>query len=177
MRRIVPLVVFGLACARAAGAQAHLPLSEGTRVRVQTQTSNPQVGTVSGFTDDTLYFRSERTGQVQALHVARLRRVEVSEGKGNRLRSTAIGAAGGLGAGAVMSTAFGRGCDTALSPTRGTCNGGRQTLSLALEIGALGALIGAVVPLHERWRRVLAPHAASLHLSPARREIGLALRR
>jgi hypothetical protein len=179
-RTLAPLALALAVCllARAAHAQVPVPVSPGARVRVQTHDGDPQVGTVSRVSADTLYFRGERTGQVEPLHVLGLRHVEVSEGRPGRRGRVVTGAVVGIGAGAVMSNAFGRGCDTPLSPSHGgSCTGGRQTVSMALGVGALGALLGAFVPRRERWRTVLGSAPASIGLAPARRAICVSIGR
>ncbi|MDB4951715.1 MAG: hypothetical protein JWM27_4364 [Gemmatimonadetes bacterium] len=168
MLRTSFLIVIGfliaLSTAASACAQRALaPIAGGTRVRVQTLGGNPLVGTVDRFSPDTLFVRSERTGRLAEFPSARLRRVEVSAGRRTRGRAALVGGAVGLVVGSAMAAAFGHGCSVTINDGSGDapyrCGGRRQTLSLVLGIGAVGAGVGAAAPPRERWRPVLAPQA------------------
>jgi hypothetical protein len=163
-----------LATPGALQAQQADQLSPGTRIRVTAPRSSldPYVGSLVRFSSESVTLDLEDGAPDLTLPLARVRRIEVSEGEGSKV---VTGAVVGFGLGATASLLFLAG----FCSSSDTICGGDEWLTAFAVIALPPTLVGAGVGLlirKERWREVeLAPRAA-LHRLPAPRwQLGLSL--
>ncbi len=154
-------------------AQQADQLPPGTRVRVTAPSSSldPHVGSLVRLSSESVTIDLENGAPDLTLPLARVRRIEVSEGEGSK---GVTGAAVGFGLGATASLLF----------LAGFCGGdtvcgGDEWLRAFAIITLPPTLVGAGIGLlirTERWREVeLVPHASLRQLRSPQWHVGLSL--
>jgi uncharacterized protein YcfJ len=145
------LVLLVTVAAPADGRAQHAQRPSGQRVRVTAPTAfaKPFVGTLAGYSADSLSVAMARGGARVVIPRDAVRQLEVSEGRARR-RYAALGGILGLVAGAVI------GGEAASTPEDPSLAGLAGMIAGGLLGASAGAAIGAVVA-PERWRHYYLP--------------------
>jgi hypothetical protein len=155
-------------------AQRADDLPPGTRIRVTAPRNSldPYVGSLVQLSSDSVTLAPEGGVSALTLGLARVRRIEVSEGEKSKL---VTGAAIGFGLGATASLLFLAG----FCSSSDTICGGDEWLTAFAVIALPPTLVGAGIGLlirTERWREVeLPPTAAAPQPTATRWHLGLSL--
>ena len=132
---------------------AEPPIVVGARLRVRHHRILGARGTVVALRGDTVALRTEVLPLVRRFPLDERHRVELSVGRGSRVRGAALGGVAGAAGSVVLAagfvhafggSVFGRDADTV-----------RDAAGLILPYGVgIGAVMGALMP-GDRWQRVL----------------------
>jgi hypothetical protein len=155
-----------------AQAPARHTVSAGERARVVSgswRRTEIAIGVVDTASADSIVLRLERSGERYAMASERLRRVDVSRGRGDVGGGAVIGALVGGLAGGAIGFAAGDDCDA----NAFICFDRSETIPVGLFFGAiLGAGLGALTNMGERWEPAALPaRATALRLLPTSRGI------
>ena len=157
-------------------AQARHTVSAGERARLVSgnwRRAEIAIGVVDTASPDSIVLRLERSGERYAMASDRLRRVDVSRGRGDVRRGAAIGMLVGGLAGGAIGFAAGDDCDADAF----ICFDRSETTPVGLFFGAiLGAGLGALTNMGERWEPAALPaRTSALRLLPVSRGIEVRL--
>jgi len=154
LRFCAVLVLVSLACASASAADGDVPLPQsltpGLRVRILAPGASPSkvIGTIDHVSDDSVTLDVPGRNEPVSILREKIARLDVSEGPRSRGVDAAIGGVIGAGAGAAgcaLASGSGRGQIVSTGAVAGAC---------AVLGGALGALIGVVIPPGEHWKQI-----------------------